>query len=599
MKFLFTTLFTLLGTYLLAQNKAGTIDESFGNNGIVLTSLQDGNLQSVAAATQKDGKIICGGGGVTSNPPGGFMAARYTPDGVLDTSFGSNGLTIIHFTVGVGTCNAMAIQSDDKIVLTGYGFKGIFNPTYYILTARLNANGSIDSSFGKNGTVITANVGINAYAVSIQTDDKIVISGFNSFSFVTFRLLPDGSMDKNFGTDGVVTTSFGNWASASANVIRPDGKILVGGGNSYESLLARYSPDGSLDNSFGNNGQVETDLTEYNEGITDMILQPDGKILTCGIQTFQSTDTAIIARYMPNGSLDESFGEKGLVKARLDYSSKAFRLKLQDDGKLIVAGYNILDNDAHEHFLVLRFNNNGSVDSSFGDNGHQVTEVSSLYDGATGIVIQNDNKIVLCGSAYDYNAGGYGIALVRYYGDASKKQILIAKIRRWLQHHNGIVWDNMSGAKIYAVQRSGDGVRWTTVHSQQSTGNNQSSIVNAQPSTVNYYNDASPLPGTNYYRLQTTSVNGAVVTSNVIAVTSDVLNVSLSPNPAKNTVSIAGLPANEKVKLTVIDFSGNVKLQGLVSASSYNLDITSLHAGNYVIKMDIEGEVVSKQFVKE
>jgi len=210
------------------------------------------------------------------------------------------------------------------------------------------------------------------------------------------------------------------------------------------------------------------------------------------------------------------------------------------------------------------------------------------------------NKIILAGNnSINGENPQINYALARYNNDESRKQILIAKIRRWLQHHNGIVWDNMPGAKSYAVQRSADGIRWTTIHTQQVTANSQSSIINSQQPTVNSYNDPSPSFGPNYYRLQTTRVSGAVANSNVIAVTSDALNVSLAPNPAKNTLSIAGLPANEKVKLTVVDFSGNVKLLAVANAASYNLNIASLHAGNYVMKMDINGEVISKQFVKE
>ena len=142
----------------------------------------------------------------------------------------------------------------------------------------------------------------------------------------------------------------------------------------------------------------------------------------------------------------------------------------------------------------------------------------------------------------------------------------------------GIEWDNMPGnVNSYAVQRSADGVNWTTVHRQQTIVNSQLSIVNSPLSTVNYYSDPSPLNGTNYYRLQTTSTGNVVANSNVIAVTSDNNTIKVSPNPAINSLHIEGLSSTQKTKLTVVDFGGNIKLQAEVNGSDYNLNIPFLY----------------------
>jgi hypothetical protein len=165
----------------------------------------------------------------------------------------------------------------------------------------------------------------------------------------------------------------------------------------------------------------------------------------------------------------------------------------------------------------------------------------------------------------------------------------------------------MPGAKSYVVQRSADGVKWATVYRSPITVNSQSPIVNSQLSTVNYYNDASPLPGTNYYRLQTTSMDGAMAYSNVIAINNEPSTISLSPNPAKNVLHIEGLsssqnlPTGRQAKITVVDLNGNVawSVQLSANSSSYNLNIAALKPGNYWIKLEVNGEEVTKQFVKE
>jgi len=193
------------------------------------------------------------------------------------------------------------------------------------------------------------------------------------------------------------------------------------------------------------------------------------------------------------------------------------------------------------------------------------------------------------------------LTLARYNNDLSKKQIIVTKIKKWLQHHNGIVWDNVTGVKSYTVQRSADGVRWATVYRLPITANSQSSIINSPLSTVNYYNDASPLPGTNYYRLQTTSMDGAVAYSNVIAISGQQSEISISPNPAKNVLRIEGLSSSNKTKITVVDLVGNVacSVQLKANSSSYNLNIATLKPGNYWLKLEVNGAVITKQFVKE
>ncbi|MBS1745519.1 MAG: T9SS type A sorting domain-containing protein [Bacteroidetes bacterium] len=148
----------------------------------------------------------------------------------------------------------------------------------------------------------------------------------------------------------------------------------------------------------------------------------------------------------------------------------------------------------------------------------------------------------------------------------------------------------MPGIKNYAIQRSGDGAHWSTVYS--------ASINHSPLSGNNYYNDPSPLPGTNYYCLQTTSVTGAVNYSNVIAINNTAIKIS--PNPAKNVLHIEGLPKDKKVKLSVVDLAGMVKIQTIAnSVPLYNINIASLHPGNYLLKIESSGDVVTKKFVKE
>ncbi len=145
-------------------------------------------------------------------------------------------------------------------------------------------------------------------------------------------------------------------------------------------------------------------------------------------------------------------------------------------------------------------------------------------------------------------------ALASYYNDSlSKKQIIITKIRRWVQHHKGIEWDNMQGTQSYAVQRSTDGLHWITIDRQ--------AAESGQQFATNHYSDPTPSStSTNYYRLQTTSTSNAVANSNVIATSND--DIKISPNPVISSLQIQGLSAAQKTKLTIIDLNGQYATTG-------------------------------------
>ena len=610
-------IFTLFVSILFVCNgnaQPGTLDSSFGTNGKVVSE----NYQGIAYASllQPDGKIVIGGGG--SYYKGntllkGSLLARYNSNGSPDLNFADSGrgAYILGDTgIYIPTIRSMALQPDGKIVALGNLAiqNGIFAPFSLM---RFNPDGSADESFGIKGlTIGNITGGLDAaFKMALLKDGRIVVVGQlhedindNGRNFIACYT-QQGNFDRSFADTGVATIVLDQPAAINSVAITSDDKIIVGGrygslSPGYEILL-KYNNNGTPDLGFGENGLAKMsfpDATNGGTALNDIAIDKEGRIATVGQFYFQNGNAAIkVGRFTKQGFPDNAFGINGYTYTPYKTGSAYGNcLAIQENDKIVAGGYLLIGESST--FTIIRYDANGNLDSSFGINGIQNTFFYG-QDNAYSANIQNDGKIVLAGQVVSEIESEVGIA--RYNGDESRKQILIAKIRRWLQHHNGIVWDDMPGIKSYAVQRSADGIRWTTVNNQQATVNSQSSIINSQLSTVNYYNDASPLPGTNYYRLQTTSVSGAVATSNIIAVASDALNVSLSPNPAKNTLSLAGLPANEKVKLTVVDFSGNVKLQTLANASSYNLNIAVLRAGNYVIKMDINGEVVSRQFVKE
>src|SRR6266540_155863 len=176
-----------------------------------------------------------------------------------------------------------------------------------------------------------------------------------------------GDLDPTFGAGGKVTTVFGGDSRAYVLVLQPNGKLVAAGVGPNGFALARYNPDGSLDTSFGAGGKVTTPIGAANA----LVLQPDGKLVAAGSNNISPSDFVLV-RYNPNGSLDTSFGGDGKVTTAIGFGARAFALALQPDGKLVAAGMGWTGSTGFESALV-RYNPDGSLDTSFGAGGKVTT----------------------------------------------------------------------------------------------------------------------------------------------------------------------------------------------------------------------------------
>jgi uncharacterized delta-60 repeat protein len=395
-----------------AQAAAGDLDPTFDFDGRVVTEIPGQGDSALDIAIQSDGKIVVAG---FSNPVtalNDFEVARYNRDGSLDSSFDGDGIVVTDFSGGVDSALAIAIQSDDRIVVGG--ISGAFAETPGGALARYNSDGSLDASFGVGGRVTSSSSGF-LIDLAIQSDGKIVAVGFVGADFAVARYNGDGSLDDSFDGDGQLTTDFGGAEQAFALVIQPDGKIVVAGFGSVDTggiltinaLLARYNADGSLDTSFDGDGKVRTDLSGGALRINALALQSDGKLVAAGSAgSGQDTDFAL-ARYNTNGSLDTSFDGDGVVITDFSGEFDIVRdIAIQNNGRIVVAGRSVSD------FALARYNSDGSLDISFGGDGLVTTDFG---DEAFGVAIQVDGHIVVTGRTSV--AGSIDFALARYEGD--------------------------------------------------------------------------------------------------------------------------------------------------------------------------------------
>lgn len=331
-------------------NVDGSLDATFGNNGTVVTSVGEHSLGN-AITLQQDGKIVVAGRG-DINGQARFAVVRYNADGSLDGTFGNGGVV----TTSIGTfafLTGVAIQSDGKIVASGSATgPGPLFSTFTV--ARYNTDGSLDATFDGDGVTQAVPAGfsfspmVTAWGMALQQDQRIVVVGDCNLGaltdFCVSRYNSDGSLDSTFDGDGLVITSFDATSGSTARdvVVQPNGKILAAGSRFVESgleaALARYNDDGSPDITFDGDGRVTTASSQFHASA--IALQSDGKIVAVGDSADLFVLRITVARYHFDGSLDNTFGSGGIVTTPIGtLTSQGNAVAVQTDGNIVAGGF--------------------------------------------------------------------------------------------------------------------------------------------------------------------------------------------------------------------------------------------------------------------
>jgi uncharacterized delta-60 repeat protein len=274
--------------------------------------------------------------------------------------------------------------------------------------ARYLQNGEMDFDFGNLGVIqrVTTDLEGEAYSVVIQKDNKIVITGYsissatNNEEITLIRFTENGNIDKSFGNKGLVITEISDEKDVGESVaIQRDGKIVVVGATDHKPttdiVLIRYNEDGSIDYSFGINGIVITDIKSSMDIGKSVAIQSDGKIVVGGFTHIINKFFITLLRYDSNGDLDPTFGDNGIVITEINGRRGKMDMVMQNDGKIILVGPSEVENS--HHFTVLRFNNNGSLDKNFGRNGVTKTIIGN-YSEAESVALDLNGNIVVAGT---------------------------------------------------------------------------------------------------------------------------------------------------------------------------------------------------------
>ena len=342
----------------------------------------------------------------------------YGQAGALDTTFGGDGRVQTNFTTRVDYASDVVVQPvDGKIVAAGVvsGASGRF------ALVRYNTNGTLDTTFGGDGRVVTDffswSVDV-AYDVVLQPGDGKIVAvgraGGLGGTIALARYNPNGTLDTSFGGDGKVRTNFtGGDDFAFGSDIQADGKIVVAGraaGLGGRIAVARYNPNGTLDTSFSADGKVVTNFTRGDDRADLLAVQADGKVVAAGTAGyFGSNARFALVRYNPNGSLDTSFSGDGRVWTNFTTGfDGAFGVAVQAaDGRIVAAG------QAGLTLALARYNVNGTLDASFSGDGKVRTNFTPGLDYADDVEVQVDGKLVAAGGANFFGRNSR-FALARY-----------------------------------------------------------------------------------------------------------------------------------------------------------------------------------------
>ena len=342
---------------LVRYNSDGSIDNSFGSAGI--SSLVIGEAR--AMQQQADGKLVVAGG-FGSN----FTVARYNINGALDSSFGINGVASTNFGSGYQYVRALTLQDDGGIVVAGYLYSnnGTGSNGDDIAVARFTPKGILDSTFATAGKLLIPVGSGDDVALSILSlpGNNLALGGYthngNHDDALVIYLDNHGAINNAFAGNGIVRVTSGINARISSMALQADGKIIAGGFYAGNATLWRLLPNGNLDGGFGQSGTSTVIVTGYSSRIKSVFQQQDGKVVAAGEILNGSEQHLLLARLLIDGTLDTTFNRGVVTRAISATEDDLGEIVPLSTGRLLVAASSCLVFSGYCHkmdFLTLRY----------------------------------------------------------------------------------------------------------------------------------------------------------------------------------------------------------------------------------------------------
>jgi len=415
----------------LSIDNAGHLMYTVTENNVMQTgvftsnnTINDGNWHHVAVTVDSGGNKL-------------FIDGQLISGGNLTYQAGDS--TTQHFFSSVSNADAMAIGRNQGSSGAKWHTAGSIDDTRIysralstkeieaIFTEHLSASDVVAISvvsvnnaptfFVGDGIVTNfpSSVGDYAADVLLQADDKLIVVGVANDGagqeVALTRFLSDGTVDTTFGTGGRVTNAFGSTDNVQAGALQGDGKILVAGYTNSESFIARFNADGSIDTSFDGDGFASFNLAASSiDSFEDILVQDDGKIVAVGYANNTNEETTVV-RLNSNGSLDTSFNTTGTHILSIGSGDDRLNAVTIDNSNRIVAVGSTF-NGTNDDILVMRFDTDGTLDSTFDADGIFTSDLSGNFDAATAVAIDSAGRIVLGGTTVVVNSDSFAMRLL-------------------------------------------------------------------------------------------------------------------------------------------------------------------------------------------
>jgi uncharacterized delta-60 repeat protein len=427
---------------IFSIGQAEIIDVTFGDKGKTIVPVSTGSDFAWATAVYPDGKILLGGASHNGSDYD-FAFVRLNSNGLVDNTFGANGIK----TFSLGTSNdritTVAIRADGKIVAGGYSESG---STFAYAIMRLNVDGSIDTGFGKSGFVtdLIGDTYFYCVGLALQPDNKIVVAGSvwngSDYDLAAARFTESGSLDNTFSDDGISSKNFmGSNDYAHSLALLSDGRIVVAGqmatSNAGFMMVMRLNADGTPDNGLIPNGASTLTFSQGTSKALSVAVASDNSMWLVGSVYNGANSDIAIGKMTSAGQFDGSFGNNGTLVIPFENNDDWGQdVLIQPNGKVIIGGYT--ENNADDDFVLIRLNSNGTFDNTFNQNGILQYSISSLGDACYTMAFQPDGKLIAAGEAK--NSEGWDFLVARFLTDLNVGVIDFLKGSEFLVYPNPV-----------------------------------------------------------------------------------------------------------------------------------------------------------------
>jgi uncharacterized delta-60 repeat protein len=420
------------------------LDPTFGSGGTLLTpigtALGANDARANALTLQPDGKLVAAGYARESRNDI-FALARYSPDGSLDTNFGTGGIVETRASPpasdgGDDQAESVVVQGDGKLVAAGYAASG--GTGDYFVLARYNADGSLDATFNPSAPATcpgTFNVvgcqGLvevqasgntsRARSVVVQADGKYVVGGFaldsvGGTKFALVRYNVNGTLDTSFGSSGKVLTAVGNGGVSGifSLALQADGKIVAAGtasdGGRDKFALVRYNANGTVDTTFGSGGMTLTPVGSGDANLNSLAVDDSGNLVVAGSALTGTDHVFALARYGSDGALDTSFGYGGTTLTSIGSDGGAVARSVATQGQQLLVG-GVASDAGVAQFAFARYDATGALDTTFSSTGAVLVPVGNgEFASAASVVSDDSGRPVAAGYASNDGANVFGLA---------------------------------------------------------------------------------------------------------------------------------------------------------------------------------------------